>query len=173
MNTRVSHVAVLVGSVLSVALAAGGWRAAAALAIVGGVGLGVVTVDLAQRRIPTRIVFTGAGALIAAVLVDAIRDSSIDGLVVAALGGVVVGGAFLVIYLWRPAAIGFGDVRLATVIGAAVAWGGDDLGLAVAATAAASVAAALYMVITRTRSIPFAPCLVPAAVVAIVAAALA
>lgn len=165
---RPSHTYIaIVGSLVGTVLAALGLRAAAAIAIVAGLGVGVVAVDAVDRRIPTVLIRIGAMGAALAVIADGIRSGSVDGMFHFVAGGTLVGVAFLVVYLWRAAALGFGDVRLATVLGALVAWGADGIEFAVGAAFAASVLAVVVMLTTRRRSLPFAPCLIPFAVAAI------
>jgi leader peptidase (prepilin peptidase)/N-methyltransferase len=72
----------------------------------------------------------------------------------------------------NPAGMGFGDVRLATLIGAAVSFSAG-LPAAVVAAGGACVAAVLVAVAARRRSVPFAPLLVAAGLIALVAAGVA
>ena len=79
----------------------------------------------------------------------------------------VIGAAFGLVYLWRPEAMGFGDVRLAMLTAGTVGWGADAIAAAFAAVLVASLGASVVMLVTRTRSLPFAPFLVPAVAIAL------
>jgi leader peptidase (prepilin peptidase)/N-methyltransferase len=73
----------------------------------------------------------------------------------------------LLLHLVSPSAMGFGDVKLAVVLGAAV--GVLDWQLAVPALALAAGATATVGVVTRARTIPFGPGLLAGALVATLA----
>lgn len=79
-------------------------------------------VDLERFLLPNRILYPGwflvAGLLVLAAVVDgdgtALRN--------AALGGAVAWGLFFVIHFVSPRGMGFGDVRLAGLVGTALGW---------------------------------------------------
>ena len=72
--------------------------------------------DLAHRRLPDRVNLSGYPALGAALAVAATGAGAPLGL--HALAGVVVfGGVHLAVHLWRPEALGAGDVKLAGWLG--------------------------------------------------------
>ena len=143
----------------------------AALALVIGVGVGVVSIDAAERRIPTHLVSLGAGALAACSLVDLILQRDLGRIAAGAVSAVVIGLVFVAIYLWRPAALGFGDVRLATLIATVVSWGTTEVATAIVAVLFATVGATIAMALLRRPSLPFAPFLIPSAVAAVVLSA--
>jgi leader peptidase (prepilin peptidase)/N-methyltransferase len=93
-----------------------GVTAEALVDVLGCAVLVVVTVtDLERRIVPNRIVLP---ALAAALVVQTIRDPSVEW-VVAALAA---GGFFLVLALVYPAGLGMGDVKLAAFLGAWLGW---------------------------------------------------
>src|SRR4051812_13326041 len=104
----------LAAGVVAGLLAGSGNYEWAAAAVVAGVAVVVVSVDLRRRRIPTSPLLVGAGALVVAMAIAAVRGDATRA-AVALLGGVVVGGVFLIVHLVDPAGVGFGDVRLATL----------------------------------------------------------
>jgi leader peptidase (prepilin peptidase)/N-methyltransferase len=141
-----------------------GW---AALAILVGVAVGVVPADVRDRRIPTSLVGIGAGATAVAAGITALRDGSWGPVVRVAIGAAVVGGAFLVVHLVQPGGLGFGDVRLATLAGALTAYGASSVTAAAVAAALGALAASIVTIVTRTKTAPFAPYLLVAAVISV------
>lgn len=91
------------------------------LTLVAGL-VAMSAVDLAVMRIPTRFVYVTAGLVLAGAGAVAVVDGPADRLAGAAIGAAAYGGFLLVLHLVSPRALGFGDVRLATLIGAAVGW---------------------------------------------------
>jgi leader peptidase (prepilin peptidase)/N-methyltransferase len=161
------------GGLVACVLAAAGLPAWAAVAVAVGVGVGVVAVDVADRRIPTRLVVIGAAAGVASVAISCIVDSSLAPVLDALGGAVLVGGAFALVHLLHPAGLGFGDVRLAALVGGLVAYGAASVAVAVLVAAIAAVAVAVATVAARTRSAPMAPYLLGAAVLVLVVTAAA
>jgi leader peptidase (prepilin peptidase)/N-methyltransferase len=145
-----------------------GTSAVAAGAVLGALATGAGWPDLCERRIPNRVVLAGLVATAALALVVAVGgDRPVLGSVVA--GGVVAGGTMLALHLARPASLGFGDVKLATVVGALL--GMVHWSLAAVMLAVASVAGAAGALAVREwrRSIPFGTCMGVAALVAFAA----
>lgn len=106
-------------------------------AVVNAVGCAVLVAvsvtDLERRIIPNRIILP---ALAAALVVQTVRDPSVEW-VVAALAA---GGFFLLLALVYPAGIGMGDVKLAAFMGA---WLGRDVAVALLAGSLLGVVPAL------------------------------
>jgi leader peptidase (prepilin peptidase) / N-methyltransferase len=111
------------GVLFGAAAARVGWSAELPTVLVLLAGLVAVSaVDLVYLRIPARFVHvTGAGAAVA-IAVAAVAAGPVDAVAGALLGGGVYGGFLAVFYLASPAMLGFGDVRLAALIGAVVGW---------------------------------------------------
>jgi leader peptidase (prepilin peptidase)/N-methyltransferase len=169
------------------ALAAGvvglAWPLVAVLALVAGL-VAMSAVDLAVMRIPTRFVYV-TGAAVAAGLALASAAAGEPGRLVGGLvGAAVLGGLFLVVYLVSPHLLGFGDVRLAVVVGLAAGWFGWEgatpgLGAVQAALDAGLVAglagtvAGLVLLARRrrNRSFPFGPALAVGGLVVVLALA--
>jgi leader peptidase (prepilin peptidase)/N-methyltransferase len=164
---RRDRTAAIVAGAAGWVLAALGQREWAALVVLAGVGVAVVPTDLRHRRIPTAAVVVGALATVAATGLTALSDRTWSSIFAATIGAVVVGGAFLLVHLVHPAGLGFGDVRLAGLIGALIAYGTSSVATAVFVAAAAAVLAAVATVATRAGSAPFAPYLLATAVVAV------
>ena len=133
----------------------------------------VSAVDLERLIIPNRILYPAAGAITALLLVGAVADDRWGSMARAAIAAVAAFAAFFVVHAVAPRGMGFGDVRLAGVVGLATGWLG--LGHAFVAFLAAfvlgSVVGTVVMVVSgqgrRTR-VPFGPFLAAGAVVAVV-----
>lgn len=106
-----------------VAAAAVGWSVALVpvLALVTGF-VAMSAVDLTVMRIPTRFVYATGAAVLAGAILVAVLDGPARRLAGAGVGAVALGGFLLVLHLVSPRALGFGDVRLGTLVGAAVGW---------------------------------------------------
>ncbi|MEO1055327.1 MAG: prepilin peptidase [Actinomycetota bacterium] len=122
--------------------------------------LPAAVVDIHERRLPNPLVGLAALALATALTLGTIGGASwpvasvVAGLAVAALPP-------LALHLVSPDAIGFGDVKAAAVLGAAV--GVVDWRIALVMLALAAGGAATIASILRWRSIAFGPPLVVAA----------
>jgi leader peptidase (prepilin peptidase)/N-methyltransferase len=134
--------------------------------------LAISAIDVEHFIIPNRIVyptlFVSAGLLVVAGLVDGRWES----LGRAAIGGAAAWGALLVIHLAQPRGMGFGDVRLAGLIGVFLGWidlGHVLLGLFLSFLLASIVGILLIALKIRSRKdrVPFGPFLVAGAMVAI------
>ncbi len=124
-------------------------------------------VDMQQRRLPD--VWLGAAAI---VLLVGVGLSWSTGSTTPSLAGMAAGAALmtvpiLLLHLVSPSSMGFGDVKLAVVLGAAV--GVLDWNLAIPALALAAGATATVGVVTRARFIAFGPGLIGGALVAMLA----
>ena len=155
------------GVVAAVVLAVVGRNHAAAISLIVGVGIGVVVTDVSERRIPRTLVRIGAIGATTCMVVARVRTGDLEPIANALISATVVGLAFVAVYVWRSQAIGFGDVRLATLLAAITAWGTNDPNAAIVAVFAASAIGLAVMVASSRRSLPFAPCLIPASVAAV------
>lgn len=90
--------------------------------IVASVALGII--DLRQYRLPNPIVFSALGASAAVVLIGELADGD-GGVISAAItGALVYCGILFLMHLINPAGMGFGDVKLALLLGLFVGWVG-------------------------------------------------
>ena len=125
-------------------------------------------VDVIERRLPDRALAVAASCLVIGLLVELIRSSA--GWADVVIGAVVMALPLLVLHLVSPASMGFGDVKLAFVLGAVVgtiAWELAISALALAAGLSVSIA-----VLARARTIPFGPGLITGAALALAASSL-
>jgi leader peptidase (prepilin peptidase)/N-methyltransferase len=118
-------------------------------------------VDIRQRRLPNRL--TLPGALVILVVATACGRG-----VPALIGAAALAGAYLVVHLLAPAAMGAGDVKLALGLGALTA----ALGAEVWALAAlgAPLVTVVWAVVARARTVPHGPSMCLATLLALLLA---
>jgi leader peptidase (prepilin peptidase)/N-methyltransferase len=164
---------VLFGAALLVAsLVAGVLVGRAPVAAAVGVALLVpaAVVDVEQRRLPDIWVVSAFAALVGAFALEATiarpaaTDSAAAGV---AVGAVTMALPLLTLHAISPASMGFGDVKAAIVLGAAV--GTIDWRLGMVALCIAALAGAVLGLATRRRSIAFGPFLVVATAITVLA----
>ena len=133
-------------------------------AIVNALGCAVlvaITVtDLERRIIPNRIVLP---ALVAALVVQTVREPSVEWVVAA----VAAGGAFLLLAVVYPAGLGMGDVKLVAFMGA---WLGRDVAVALFAGSLLGLLPALLALLRpggrgRKETLPYGPFLAAGGVI--------
>jgi leader peptidase (prepilin peptidase)/N-methyltransferase len=168
------------GLLYGLAAARIGWTRELPVVLVLLAGLVAVSaVDLVYLRIPTRFVRATGAAVAACIAVAAVTVGPVGALVGALVGGALYGGFLGIFYLISPAMLGFGDVRLGTLIGAVVgwlAWMPDRpveapvtgvLGAAFLGSLAGTVAGLVLLAARRqNRPFPFGPAMALGAVVA-------
>ncbi len=162
MRLRVAAVLVWIGLAVACVLALDPLAAALVGALGCAVLVAVTVTDLERRIIPNRIIVP---ALVAALIVQTIREPSVEWLV-AALGA---GAFFLVFALIYPAGLGMGDVKLAAFLGA---WLGRDVVVALFAGSVLAAIPAVGVLLVRGSAgrkvgLPFAPFLAAGGVVAL------
>ncbi|MFC4554164.1 prepilin peptidase [Georgenia faecalis] len=147
-----------------------GWAEALTFAALAVGGAMLVVVDLAEHRLPDAVVGPMAVVLAVGLTLAAATQGEWGSLARAALAGLVLGGAYLVLALASPASLGLGDVKLAAVLGAFLGW----LGwwhLTVGALAAFVLGGVVALVLlaagraTRHSSVAFGPWMIAGAAV--------
>ncbi|MGE0878680.1 MAG: A24 family peptidase [Acidimicrobiia bacterium] len=129
-------------------------------------------VDLDTMRVPNKILYPSGVLCTVALVVAAVFDHRADDLARAAIGAVIGFAALLLIHLVRPDGMGFGDVRLAFLLGGMLGFtglgytalglfGGFLLGAVVGSIAIATGHGAFG------RRVPFAPYLAAGSVLAL------
>jgi leader peptidase (prepilin peptidase)/N-methyltransferase len=147
--------------------------AAGTVPVAGAIGIAMLVpaavVDLEERRLPDAWVAAGAVALIVTLVVDSVAGQPNDRGVPAtvALGALAMALPVLALHLASPAAMGFGDVKAAVVLGAAL--GTADARLAAVALCLSAAGGAAVGLATRRRTIPFGPFLVIASLLVLLA----
>ncbi|MFE9258913.1 prepilin peptidase [Streptomyces sp. NPDC006879] len=84
----------------------------------------LATVDLAVHRLPDVLTLPLAGAVTVLLGAAALSPNAGGSWRLAVLGGLVLAGGYLLLFLVQPAAMGFGDVKLALALGVALGWYG-------------------------------------------------
>lgn len=128
-------------------------------------------IDWRTRLLPTRVVAPSYALVLVAVLVVYAVTRDGDDLVRAGFGWAVYGGFFFVMWFIYPPGLGYGDVRLAGVLGLALGnlgWGQLLLGI----WAGTVLGGVLGLILTRLgvvdrRNNPFGPYMVAGALVGI------
>lgn len=140
------------------------------IAAVAGSALGVI--DARTQRLPNALMFPTIGVVVLALLVAALITADVDAAVRSALGGLALGAAYLVLYLINPAGLGFGDVKLALLLGIVSAWmSWFTLWVAALAPFLIGGVVALALLVSRrasrTTSIAFGPYMLAGTVLAL------
>jgi leader peptidase (prepilin peptidase)/N-methyltransferase len=129
-------------------------------------------IDLRLFLLPNRILFPLAGASVVLLGVAAVADGDLDPFVRALVCAVASFAAFTALHLVSPRAMGFGDVKLAFVLGLYLGWlgaGETVLGLFLGFLFGAVVGVVLLATGVRGRKdhVPFGPFLAAGALTAI------
>jgi leader peptidase (prepilin peptidase)/N-methyltransferase len=93
-----------------------------AFCFLGALGVALATIDISVQRLPDRLVLPAYPVMIALLTFAAFTGHSAGALGRALLGGLVLGGTYLVLALLRPGGIGGGDIKLAGLAGLALGW---------------------------------------------------
>ena len=98
-----------------------GWEMAPALvAVVSLVTLSVV--DLRTYRLPDALTFPALGLSLAAVTAESLASGRAEAVVTAVATGAGLGAVMWILHEMRPSSLGFGDVKLAPVLGVNLGW---------------------------------------------------
>jgi len=174
-GTAVRRPVLELGTAVLFALAAallGAVWALPAFLLVAGAGVLLAVIDLRHRLLPNRVIVPAAGGTALLLALAAAADGAWDALLRAGLGAVVLFGAYLVMALISPSALGMGDVKLAGLLGLPLGWLGWGAVL-LGAVAGFVVQAAVALLLLATRRIglrselPFGPAMLLGAAVAI------
>jgi leader peptidase (prepilin peptidase)/N-methyltransferase len=117
-------------------------------------------VDIVSRRIPDPLVVMAAAPTLIAVLHESSRVGGV------LLGLALMAGPLLLLHLAQPAQLGFGDVKLAAALGAAM--GLIDAHLSVLALALGTGLTLAAALVRRRSSVAFGPGLVVGALLALI-----
>jgi leader peptidase (prepilin peptidase)/N-methyltransferase len=147
----------------------------AAYFVLSTLGVALAAIDLKVQRLPDRLTLPAYPVLLALLAVAALVGHQAWPLARAVLGGLVLGGTYLLLGLIRPGGIGGGDIKLAGLTGLALGWlgwpavlGGAALGFVLAGLAGLALLAARR--ITLRSHISFGPFLIGGALLMMLAA---
>ena len=133
-------------------------------ALTAGAMVPAAVVDIREHRLPDRWVGF-AGAVLAATTFAAWALAQPVDVSSSTVGVLVMTAPILALHLVSPGSMGFGDVKAAVVLGAAI--GAADWRLALVALTLASGLGAAVGIAGRRRTIAFGPCLVLATSIAL------
>lgn len=88
------------------------------------IGVALAIIDWHTTLLPTKIIAPTYGLVVACVLVAGFVGDDRDPVVRSALGWLVMGGFFVLLWLVYPRGLGYGDVRLSGVLGLALGFAG-------------------------------------------------
>lgn len=123
-------------------------------------------IDARERRLPDVWVGAASTGLVVTLVATSATGGDVDAFGAIA-GALAMAVPLLALHLASPEAMGFGDVKAAAVLGAAL--GTVDWRLTAVALCLAALLGSLVGLMSRRRSIAFGPHLVAAAVVVLVA----
>lgn len=140
-----------------------------------GVGVALTVIDIDCKRLPNFLVLPSYPIVFLCLTTASIILDDWPALTRAAIGAAALFGFYLLLALIHPAGMGFGDVKLAGVIGAVLAFlsYGTLFTGAVLAFVMAAIVGVMVLATRRGRlgtTIPFGPYMIAAALVAILAA---
>ena len=136
------------------------------------VGVALAVIDWRTRLLPTRLIAPAYAVTVVTVLLAfLLGDRDFHDLERTALGWLVYGGMFFVLWFIYPRGLGYGDVRLSGVLGLALGWlGWSELWVGIGAgLILGGVGGGLLSLVTRRRDYPFGPFMLVGALVGVVA----
>jgi leader peptidase (prepilin peptidase) / N-methyltransferase len=151
------------------------WELPAYLYLVA-IGVALALIDLDVHRLPNAIVLPSYGVVPALLLVASIGNGDWNALVRAAVGGAALYAVYFLLRLGYPAGMGFGDVKLAGLLGLYLGWlgwgqlaVGAFLGFLLGGVVGGGLMVANRA--TRKSKIPFGPFMIAGAYLAVLVGA--
>lgn len=93
-----------------------------AFAFLGVLGVALAAIDIAVQRLPDRLTLPGYPITAALLAGAALIDGGGSAFLRALLGGLALATGYLLLALIRPGQLGGGDIKLAGLLGMALAW---------------------------------------------------
>lgn len=100
----------------------GGHPDVIAFAFFGALGVALAAIDIAVQRLPDPLTLPAYPILVALLAIAALAGHDFSALGRALLGGIALGGSFLLLALISPGQLGGGDVKLAGLAGLVLGW---------------------------------------------------
>lgn len=145
----------------------------AAYLYLAAIGVALVTIDLAVHRLPDRLTLPSYPVVAVLLVASSLIGDDWARLGRAAVGGLLLYGAYYLLAVAVPGGMGFGDVKLAGVLGAVLAWAGwapllvgAVLGFLYGGLVSLGLLAARR--VSRTSRVPFGPFMVAGTLTAVV-----
>jgi leader peptidase (prepilin peptidase)/N-methyltransferase len=135
------------------------------------IGVALAVIDWRTRLLPTRLIAPAYAVTVVAVLVAWMVDSrDVQDLGRTALGWLIYGGMFFLLWFIYPRGLGYGDVRLSGVLGLALGWvGWAELLLGIwSGLLLGGILGGLLSLVTRRRDYPFGPFMLAGALLGVV-----
>lgn len=142
------------------------WWVESALIVTLAVGTVAAVVDTVSRRIPDRLVLASLVPVVITLLIVVVAGDAPETLLTVPAGAALLALPVLVLHLIAPTAMGFGDVKLALALGAAI--GLIEWRYAVTALCLASGLTVAVAIVRRRHTMPFAPGLIAGTALALV-----
>ncbi|MGI8888733.1 MAG: prepilin peptidase [Nocardioidaceae bacterium] len=170
LRLRLSALAAVAGGAV-------GWRLgwdplAVAWVYLSAVGVLLAYVDAHTNLLPTRIIAPSYAVVIACIVGSAALTQDAQLLFRAAAGWAIMGGLYLLMWLVYPKGLGYGDVRLSGLLGAALgaaSWGALGAGFYAGLLLGGVGGVALLLMRRSSRhSFPFGPYLLAGAFVGLI-----
>jgi leader peptidase (prepilin peptidase)/N-methyltransferase len=136
------------------------------------VGVALAVIDWRTRLLPTRLIAPAYAMTIVTILLAwLLGDRDLHDLERTALGWLVYGGMFFVLWFIYPRGLGYGDVRLSGLLGLALGWvGWSELLLGIgAALILGGLLGAILSLVTKRRDYPLGPFMLVGALLGVVA----
>ncbi|MEW2133283.1 A24 family peptidase [Streptomyces sp. NPDC005435] len=160
----------------ALALAAGTRPEAAVWLLLAPAAVLLAAVDLRVRRLPDPLTLPLAAATLTLLALAALLPEHAGHWLTALYGALALGAGYLALHLLNPSGLGFGDVKLAPALGAALAWyGWPTLLLGTFASFTLGALYGLTLVVLRRAdrksTIPFGPFLLAGTFLGVLAGA--
>jgi leader peptidase (prepilin peptidase)/N-methyltransferase len=141
----------------------------------GAIGVALAAIDLDVRRLPNAIVLPSYAVVAVLLTAAAIAQADLASLIRAVLGMAALFGGYFLLAVIVPGGMGFGDVKLAGILGLYLGWlGWTELAVGAFAGFLLGGLAGLVLIATgrtgRKSHLPFGPFMLLGALLAILAA---